>query len=97
MDGRDLLRGGVFFSDAHDTGTGRGGAAHRRSSPERDVLNKVDEALAKPDEGLMAELVDGFSSALKEQRALMASNGDGGYGTLRGGSYAMQEGKLKGG
>ena len=74
-----------------------GSAARQQSSPERDALNKVDEALAKPDEGLMAELVDGFSSALKEQRALTASNGDGYYGTSRGENYATQEGKLKSG
>ena len=58
---------------------------------------ELDEAQARKDEGLMAKLVVGFSLVLKEQRALTASNGDDGYGTSRGGCYAMQEGKLKGG
>ena len=56
---------------------------------------ELDEAQARKDEGLMAELVDGFSPALKEQRALMASNGDGGHCSTRRGGYTTREGKLK--
>ena len=94
---RSIEGEGVFFSDAHDTGMGHGGAAHRWSSPECDALNKVDEALAKPDEGLMAELVGGFSSVLGEQRAPAAIYGDGDHCSSRRGSYTMREGKLEGG
>ena len=74
-------------------GFGLAVVAHRRSSPERDRPIEVDGAQAKKDEGLMAKLVVGFSSVLKEQRAPEASNGDGYYGSLRRGSHTTREGK----
>ena len=64
-------------------GFGLAAVAHRKSSPEHDRPIEVDGAQAKKDEGLMAKLVVGFSSVLKEQRAPAASNGDGYYGSLR--------------
>ena len=52
---------------------------------------ELDEAQARKDKGLMAELVDGFSPALKEQRALTTSNGDGGHRSTRRGAILCEK------
>ena len=93
INGGDLFR--LLLHREMTGGFGLVAAARRRSSPERDRPIEVDRAQAKKDEGLMAEVVDGFSSVLGKQRALTASNGDGYYGTTLGENYATQEGKLK--
>ena len=95
INGGDLFR--LLLHRETMSGLGLAAAARWRSSPERDRPIEVDGAQAKKDEGLMAKLVVGFSSVLKEQRAPAASNGDGYYGTSRGENYATQEGKLKSG
>ena len=58
-------------------------AVHREAHRWRDLLNKIVQALAKPDEALMASLRIRFLSALEEQGAPAASNGGGGVGSSR--------------
>src|SRR6266540_2478730 len=83
MDGYDYIGEGLLLQRQGDGRKQNTAVAHRKPHRRRDLLSKNMRALANPDEALMASLGIGFSSALEEQGAPVASNGGGGVDSQR--------------
>src|SRR6266540_296624 len=93
MDGYDYIGEGLLLQRQGDGRKQNTAVAHRKPHRRRDLRSKNVRALANPDEALMASLGIGFSSALEEQGAPVASNGGGGVDSSR--SDATVHGKTK--